>query len=167
MPASLHTYLSSIVGDCTAIIVSLTMEEQDTRHLGNFAKLPPEIRLLIWERLFALCRFHAYWPSRDRSEAKNLSILYANRTLYREVEHHLYSSLTHTMGLGYYCGRPTIAIYIASKWLSVRWQLDDKADCLRHFQNFPHRKAPPALMIPASPERGEGAKSCLGTVYEP
>lgn len=41
IPASLHTYLSSIVGDCTAIIVSLTMEEQGTRHLGDFAKAPP------------------------------------------------------------------------------------------------------------------------------
>lgn len=119
------------------LLVIPTMENEDFLQLGNFANLPPEIRLEIWEYLFSTCDFRGRPVNRERGQANNLSILRSSRQLYHEISRHLYKDLIHTVHLSpmYYEG--LMGIDISSKWLSLRRRLENMADAERHFWSFP------------------------------
>ena len=69
------------------------MSSQRTE-LGVFAKLPPELRLCIWDWLLPYADTKRYpemeWPRRNTS----LTILCTSKRLHDEISHHLYSNLT-------------------------------------------------------------------------
>lgn len=100
--------------------------------LGNFSRLPLEIRLLIWE-----CLFYDIHTS-----PRVLSILRCNRYLYQEISDHLYKGMRHKIRIS----GPDDSL----KWLYVRLvsnRMPAKCRGLKnikavrkHVQNFPHNR---------------------------
>lgn len=101
-------------------------------HLGNFVKLPLEIRFLIWEYLFY-----------DIHTAPHvLSILRCNRHLYQEISDHLYNRTRHELRIS--CSNDSV------NWLYVRllsnrmsakwWGLKNIKAVRRHLYSFPHKR---------------------------
>ena len=127
------------------------MENELFLQLGYFAKLPPEIRLDIWEHLFSSCQIRKQLPQSDSdSEPRNLFILYTNRYLYADISTHLYSSIKHTIRISpRYHRHKWMTAKVASKGLKIEWDLDDKEAARRYFLNFPHDKVPLRVNIHA------------------
>lgn len=118
------------------------METQTLGPLGRFAKLAPEIRLLVWESLFSSCKILARAPNRPRVESKNLSILCVSRRLYEEISYHLYRRLKHRVRLSpVHSKQQWMTVQISSRGLSVIWVLENITDARRHLETFPHNKA--------------------------
>lgn len=140
-----------------------TNESQLFPQLGTFSKLPPEVRLEVWEHLFSLCQIRAPLQQREsNSKARNLSILQANRYLHAEISHHLYSTLTHTISLSpKYDRHKWMTAQTCSKGLNVERDLDDTEASQRYFLNFPHNKARLKVEILAPNRKDQGQIALL------
>ncbi|KAJ1715504.1 hypothetical protein NYO67_2339 [Aspergillus flavus] len=122
--------------------------------LGNFAILPPELRLCIWDWLFPR---HIIGPLKGppifKRRRTRLAILRTSKELYAEISHHLYSRISVSIRLN-----PQ-----KRQWLSFRipelrlsWQIEEKEDAIqRGYDTFPFHKVPIYIGIhppnPASP----------------
>ncbi|KAJ5086740.1 hypothetical protein NUU61_008047 [Penicillium alfredii] len=101
--------------------------------LGTFAKLPTELRFLIWEYLF----------SEIHKIPGALSILYCSRHLYKEVSSLLYHGITHIIKIyGVYNSRRWLTVHLMSRRLALVWDLKDVETARRHLHNFPHARTP-------------------------
>lgn len=137
------------------------MEENEEllfAQLGNFAKLPPELRLKIWGYLFSSCCLRTTLPEPGHGrELRNLSILCANQHLYGEVSHYLFSRLRYTINLHPdYDKQRWMTADVYSRGLSVSCDLKDMAEVERHFQSFRHRKPRLYVKISAPSRRDPG-----------
>lgn len=115
------------------------MEAHFLAMLGHFAKLPTEIRLLIWEALFCLISGK---PNHAIEHPQNpLSILCCSRYLYNEIAHHLYKNMKRTFMI---CSqepdKPGIEYRIKSRWFKVDRFLDDIQTTQRNIEHFPCAK---------------------------
>ncbi|KAB8245298.1 hypothetical protein BDV35DRAFT_405905 [Aspergillus flavus] len=122
--------------------------------LGNFAILPPELRLCIWDWLFPR---HIIGPLKGppifKRRRTRLAILRTSKELYAEISHHLYSRISVSIRLN-----PQ-----KRQWLSFRipesrlsWRIEEKEDAIqRGYDTFPFHKVPIYIGIhppnPASP----------------
>ncbi|KAB8277538.1 hypothetical protein BDV30DRAFT_223665 [Aspergillus minisclerotigenes] len=122
--------------------------------LGNFAILPPELRLCIWDWLFPR---HIIGPLKGppifKRRRTRLAILRTSKELYAEISHHLYSRISVSIRLN-----PQ-----KRQWLSFRipelrlsWLIKEKEDAIqRGYDKFPFHKGPIHIGIhppnPASP----------------
>lgn len=100
--------------------------------LGNFAKLPLEIRLLIWEYLF----YDIHTAPRV------LSILRCNRYLYQEISDHLYKGMRHEIRIsGPDDCLKWLYVRLISNRMSVKWRgLKNIKAVRKHLQTFPHER---------------------------
>lgn len=107
--------------------------------LGTFARLPIEIRLMIWEYLFSTLRIQ---PLKDILHKHNpLSILCTSRYLYSEVSSHLFhDSVQHISLNPKYNEEEWMVIQLKSRTVDIKWTLRNRADAEKHFHNFPHSK---------------------------
>ncbi|KOS47351.1 hypothetical protein ACN38_g1694 [Penicillium nordicum] len=100
--------------------------------LGNFEKLPFEIRLLIWECLFY-----------DIHTAPHvLSILRCSRYLYQEISDHLYKGMRHEIRIsGARDSLKWLYVRLASNRMPVKWRgLETIKAVRKHLHNFPHKR---------------------------
>ncbi|QMW36183.1 hypothetical protein G4B84_011712 [Aspergillus flavus NRRL3357] len=109
--------------------------------LGNFAILPPELRLCIWDWLFPR---HIIGPLKGppifKRRRTRLAILRTSKELYAEISHHLYSRISVSIRLN-----PQ-----KRQWLSFRipelrlsWLIEEKEDAIqRGYDTFPFHKVP-------------------------
>lgn len=136
------------------------MEHQLFLQLGSFARLPPEIRLKIWEHLFASLRFRTQPPEPDcRRASRNLSILCANKYLYEEISCCLYPRVAFTIHVTpVYDKQQWVIAEASSRRLGVLAQCDlrDMTDVKRYLQNFPRRINPLNVWIYAPARRDPG-----------
>lgn len=113
---------------------NLDTEATCLAQLGNFAKLPTEIRLVIWEALFKKQKISA-----PELGTNILSILCCSRYLYHEVSHLAYEDMIHDI----YIHTPQAAeiifvVNISSKrLLQIRTETRTK-HIREHILNFPH-----------------------------
>ncbi|KAJ5213512.1 hypothetical protein N7449_000681 [Penicillium cf. viridicatum] len=100
--------------------------------LGNFEKLPLEIRLLIWE-----CLFYDI-----HTAPRVLSILRCNRYLYQEISDHLYKGMRHEIRIsGADDSLKWLYVRLFSNRMSVKWRgLKNIKAVRKHLQNFPHER---------------------------
>ncbi|KXG47379.1 uncharacterized protein PGRI_012490 [Penicillium griseofulvum] len=99
--------------------------------LGNFAKLPLEIRLMIWENLFY-----------DIHAAPHiLSILRCNSHLYQEISSHVYSGMKHEIRISSTKSLKWLYVRLISKRMPAKWRgLENIKAVQKHLTNFPHDK---------------------------
>lgn len=107
--------------------------------LGQFANLPTEIRLLVWEALFHL---NLSKPGHAVENPTNsLSILCCSRYLYNEIAHHLYADMDRGFLI---CSREPdklgIRIQVESEWGMVERDLNDIQTVQRILERFPGAK---------------------------
>lgn len=107
--------------------------------LGAFAKLPPELRLMIWEEVFRLISPSPYEDIRQPNNI--LSILRCSRYLYHEISDHLYKDLIPTFQpWPLRDDKKWMVIWFSSRKVSAFRNLKD-ADTVRQFMaNFPFDK---------------------------
>lgn len=100
--------------------------------LGNFEKLPLEIRLLIWE-----CLFYDI-----HTAPRVLSILRCSRYLYQEISDHLYKGMRHEIRIpGADDSLKWLYVRLVSNRMSVKWRgLKNIKAVRKHLQNFPHKR---------------------------
>ncbi|KAN0070377.1 hypothetical protein V8E54_011246 [Elaphomyces granulatus] len=112
--------------------------------MGDFAKLPSEIRLLIWEYYLFNHRGPGTCTCTGAAgkTAPGLSILRASRSLYNEISHHLYTGLRPNVLLTPRCFWITINMKGKKRdFIRAKWRFNDEADAIHHgFQNFPYHK---------------------------
>ncbi|CAG7935463.1 unnamed protein product [Penicillium nalgiovense] len=100
--------------------------------LGNFAKLPLELRLLVWEYLFR--NIHTI--------PHVLSILRCSRYLYQEIADHLYRGMRHEIRISFTddsLKRPYVRLL--SKNMPAKWRgLKNSKAVRRHLHSFPHER---------------------------
>lgn len=141
---------------CTTftLIQQLSIMSSTDAGLGNFAILPPELRLCIWDWLFPR---HIIGPLKGppifKRRRTRLAILRTSKELYAEISHHLYSRISVSIRLN-----PQ-----KRQWLSFRipesrlsWRIEEKEDAIqRGYDTFPFHKVPIYIGIhppnPASP----------------
>ncbi|KAB8205640.1 hypothetical protein BDV34DRAFT_212979 [Aspergillus parasiticus] len=129
------------------------MSSTDTG-LGNFATLPPELRLCIWDWLFPR---HIIGPLKGppifKRRRTRLPILRTSKELYAEISHHLYSRISVAIRLN-----PRKHQWLAFRIqnLGISWLIEEKEDAIqRGFDKFPLQRVPIYIGIhppnPASP----------------
>jgi hypothetical protein len=103
---------------------------------GQFAKLPTEIRLLVWEALFDLIPTKLNRPT-ERS-TNTLSILSCSRFLYNEIAHHLYKDLARSFLI---CSKEPdnlgIRMQLESSWVTIERDLDNIQTTRNILEHFP------------------------------
>ena len=134
------------------------MANQESSSLGSFAKLPPELRLDIWDRLFASIAIHGRATIRNQvSPPRNLAILHASRRLYEETSDYLYADLRHIILLSpIYAKQQWITAHIYSRGLSATCDFENTAEVRRHLQNFPHQRTALDIEISAPGRKDPG-----------
>jgi hypothetical protein len=100
--------------------------------LGNFAKLPLELRLLIWEYLF--CKIY--------TTPHVLSILRCSRYLYQEIADHLYRGMRHEIQIPFTDNSlKWLYVRLSSKNMSAKWRGLKNFKAVRgYLHNFPHTR---------------------------
>jgi hypothetical protein len=100
--------------------------------LENFAKLPLELRLLIWEYLFR----------KIYTTPHVLSILRCSRYLYQEIADHLYRGMRHEIRMSFTDNSlKRLYVLLVSKNMSAKWRgLENFRAVRRHLHNFPHKR---------------------------
>lgn len=124
-------------------ICLFNMQFQSFPYLGTFARLPIEIRLMIWEYLFST--LHTQPPGdslhKHNPHKHNLSIFCASQYLYNEVSSHLFhDSIQHISLNPEYNEEEWMAIQLKSRTVDIKWALRDRANAEKHFHSFPHSK---------------------------
>lgn len=110
--------------------------------LGSLQKLPMNVRLLIWEKIF----FDISESPISRSE-NVLSILYCSRFIYEEVSWHFYSGIVHEIFIdSIYDPTCYMIARISSKRLERICKLKDSAAVRNHLFRFPHNRMKPATL---------------------
>lgn len=138
-----------------------TMEIERSASLGSFTKLPSEIRVLIWEELLSF-RISKLYPKERRRESRRLSILRSSRYLYQEIVGLVYKRFRHYVTiLPHNLQQGWMVVQCQSKWSSVTWSLESKADAQRYFLNFPLDKCCLRVHIHAPHPRDEGQNLLL------
>lgn len=117
-------------------IQNSNMESSPLAQLGQFAKIPIEIRLLVWEGLFL------FIPSKADHAIDHspniLSILCCSRYLYNEISHHLYRDMRCTLLIG--SREPDIlgmGLQLESRWTIFQRDLYDIQTVRNILENFP------------------------------
>jgi hypothetical protein len=104
--------------------------------LGQFAKLPTEIRLLVWEALFDLIPTLLNPPTED--SVNILSILSCSRLLYNEIAHHLYADMARGFLI---CSKEPdtvgIRMQLTSRWVTIERDLDNIQTTRKILEHFP------------------------------
>ncbi|KAJ5371348.1 uncharacterized protein N7496_007440 [Penicillium cataractarum] len=112
------------------------MESSPLAQLGYFAKLPTEIRLLLWEALFRLIP-----PKSDHAiehSPNTLSILCCSRCLHNEIVYHFYRDVRCVFLI---CPREPdklgIRLQLESRWTIVERDLYDIQTVRNVLEHFP------------------------------
>lgn len=124
-----------------AIINNSNLDTQPTclAQLGNFSKLPTELRLTIWETLLR----STYAHSHPEVRMNILSILCCSRYLYHEISYLVYEDMIH--GIHTHpspSGESCVDMDISTKRLIVKRELKNDEALRRHIHNFPHDRIP-------------------------
>ncbi|KAL3477348.1 hypothetical protein BJX99DRAFT_126877 [Aspergillus californicus] len=107
--------------------------------LGDFGKLPAELRLLIWENALS-----------DGSTA----IMRSNRTIYEDISYKLYD----TIEIHLYPRHDDPWMMVSCKRLRLSWSISREKDCLSSgFWNMPYDKTKLAINVHA-PDPSEKAQ---------
>ncbi|KAI9934530.1 hypothetical protein ASPWEDRAFT_30895 [Aspergillus wentii DTO 134E9] len=108
--------------------------------LGDFAELPEEIRVCIWEYLFPYGLQVWYSsPLFYYGPTTPASVLCASRRLYTEISGHLYNNLSLDINISsQYSGHVWVEFTI--KKLEARWQVMEEDAIQRGFRDFPFYK---------------------------
>lgn len=113
---------------------SLDTEAKCLAQLGNFAKLPTEIRLCIWEFLFLGLQKAAHCHLRPST----LSILSCSRYLYHEISPHFYKGMQHAIQLcPLHAEQSWMSLGIFSPKVTATWILKDIDEVRDHLNKFP------------------------------
>jgi hypothetical protein len=113
----------------------LDTEAKCLAQLGNFAKFPTEIRLMIWESLFGSYADKYRLPE---SGTDALSILCSSRYLYHEIVPLVYENMTHGVHIHNPChGETWVTAEISSKRLDTMRFLKNDDAIRTHIHNFP------------------------------
>ncbi|KAI9934529.1 hypothetical protein AWENTII_005974 [Aspergillus wentii] len=125
---------------------------QSSSALGVFAKLPPEIRLNIWEHLwddlfpFGVRNFKLPKLYIGRT---TLAILRASRQLYEEISHHLYANLTLEIHISPRYFAKDWALFICKNPHAV-WRIESEKEAVWYgFLDFPYYKAKIEIVLHA------------------
>lgn len=107
--------------------------------LGNFSKLPIELRLQIWEELFS--DINMALEGQEQPSKNRLSILCCNSYLYEELSSHLYRGLKHIIRIdSSYSKTCYLEVGLYSKRFTRALRLKDSIALRDHLLNFPHSK---------------------------
>ncbi|KAJ5203776.1 uncharacterized protein N7498_004655 [Penicillium cinerascens] len=107
--------------------------------LGHFAKLPIELRLLIWDLVFL--EIHPYPRRRISPQTNILSILRCSRYLYCEISHRLYNNISPALLVRRVDDKKCwITAGMFSNKIHAQWDLESKGDTQRHIASLPFDK---------------------------
>ncbi|KAJ5184182.1 hypothetical protein N7492_001798 [Penicillium capsulatum] len=107
--------------------------------LGAFAKLPPELRLMIWEELFCFIPSIPHEASQPSSNI--LSILRCSRYLYHEITDHLYKDLKSTIQpWPVWEENKSMVLWLSSKKVSAFRQIKNLDTARQFICTFPFDK---------------------------
>ncbi|KAJ5785333.1 uncharacterized protein N7503_010545 [Penicillium pulvis] len=104
--------------------------------LGDFVKLPVEIRWMIWEDLFQ--NIHSITRTTKSHNGRLLGILGCSRILYHEITHLLYKGIQH--GIQICDDEPMWLVALSSKYVYATWAVGTVEAMSRHIRNFPHER---------------------------
>ncbi|OQE29857.1 hypothetical protein PENSTE_c002G08895 [Penicillium steckii] len=123
--------------------------------LGNFVKLPVEVRFLIWDELFSA--IEKMPKSEKEPSAKLLSILRCSSSLYEEVSPQLYHGLKHIIYVNSVYHRSYfVKAVVSSKKINCMRKLKDRAALRSHIMRFPFSKIEELHIIISSPKQDIG-----------
>lgn len=104
--------------------------------LGQFAKLPTEIRLLVWEALFNLIPKQLSRPTEHSTNT--LSILSCSRFLYYEIAYHLYADMIRVFVI---CSKEPdklgIRMKVESRRVTIQRDVEDIQTTRNILEHFP------------------------------
>ncbi|KAJ5953267.1 hypothetical protein N7454_000163 [Penicillium verhagenii] len=111
--------------------------------LGNFHKLPPELRIMIWKELFrAIEELQGPHPdSASKTKESILSVMQCSKQLHAEVGDILFNNLHHEIEIPTASSGPAWYINMSARYLHrIRWPVQNEEALVKHVMSFPHRK---------------------------